>query len=107
MALSQEQLAKLREQSQIFQDQMADIQNTLMRTEVTGSAADGNVSVRMTAGGEFLAVHLDPALVEDCDAGELESLMLSALRDASHQLHERATERAGSLNSMLDALRDR
>ena len=105
MSFSQEQLNQLREQAQTFQEQMADIQTVLGRTEVTGIASDGAVAVSMTASGDFLSVHLDPVLVQESSAGELEELLLAALRDAAAQLRERAQERAGSLSAMLDSLR--
>jgi hypothetical protein len=50
--------------------------------EVEGSAGGGVVRIRMTAGGEPRAVHIDPAVVDPDDVEGLEDLVLAALRDA-------------------------
>lgn len=105
MGINQQQLNQLRQQAQAVQAEVATFQETLGRTEVTGTAAGGGVAVAMTAAGDFLSVHLDPAIVEESSAGELEAVVLAALRDAAGQLRERAAERTSSLATMIEALR--
>ena len=105
MTINQKQLDQLRETAEALQAEVAGFQDAMGRTEVTGTAAGGGVAISLTAAGEFLSVHLDPELVEDSPAGELEDLVLAALRDAAGQLRERAAERTSSLSTMFEALR--
>jgi len=105
MTNSPQRLSQLIQQAQALQAGVAGFQDTMSRTEVTGTAAGGDVAVSMTAAGDFLSVHLDPGLVEDGPVGELEGLILAALRDAMSQLRDYSAERTGSLITMLEGLR--
>lgn len=53
--------------------------------QVEGSAGGGMVRIEATAGGEALAVHIDPAVVDPDDVEGLEDLVLAALRDVQAQ----------------------
>lgn len=107
MTINPQRLSQLTQQAQALQAEVANFQDTMSRTEVTGTAAGGDVAVSMTAVGDFLSVHLDPTLVEDCPVGEIEGLILAALRDAGSQLREYSAQRTGSLTTMLEGLRGR
>lgn len=97
-------LDQMLEQAKILQDQMASMRDRLSATEVTGTAANGAVRVTMTAAGHFSAVHLDPDLLADAGAAEVEELMLAALQDAGGQLREMTERRMGSLNDIFASL---
>jgi nucleoid-associated protein EbfC len=87
---------------QALQDRLATLKDNLGETEVTGSAAGGAVAVTMTASGEFRGVRIDPELIgAETDAGDLEFLVLEALRSASAQLRELTSYRMRSLTEML------
>ncbi|WFE48811.1 YbaB/EbfC family nucleoid-associated protein [Micromonospora sp. WMMD1155] len=105
MSINQEQLNHLRQQALALQAEVANVQEAMNATEVTGVAADGQVTVTMTAAGEFLSVHLDPNVLEDNPADEVEALILAALRDATAQLKDHAAQRTGAISSVLDRLR--
>lgn len=105
MSINQERLNQLREQALNLQAEVANVQASMNATEVTGTAADGRVAVTMTAAGQFLSVHLDPHLLEDSTAAEVEETFLAALRDAAGQLQDYATQRTSSISSVLDRLR--
>ena len=53
--------------------------------QVEGRAGGGMVRIEATAGGEVLAVHIDPAVVDPDDVEGLEDLVLAALRDVRAQ----------------------
>lgn len=60
---------------------------------VEGSAGGGVVRIEATAGGEALAVHIDPSVVDPDDVEGLEDLVLAALRDvqaAAARVHAEA-----------------
>ena len=53
--------------------------------QVEGTAGGGMVRIEATAGGETLAVHIDPAVVDPDDVEGLEDLVLAARRDVHAQ----------------------
>ncbi|MFI5935019.1 YbaB/EbfC family nucleoid-associated protein [Actinoplanes sp. NPDC051494] len=99
-------LDRMLEQAKAVQEQVASMRDRLSATEVTGTAANGSVSVSMTADGKFTAVHLDQELLNDADADEVEELMLSALQDAGTQLREMTERRMDSLNEMFQSIQN-
>lgn len=107
MTINPQRVSQLMQQAQALQAEVANFQDTMSRTEITGTAAGGGVAVSMTAAGDFLSVHLDAGLVEDIPAGELEDLVLAALRDVASQLRDYAAQRTGSLTTMIEGLRGR
>jgi DNA-binding protein YbaB len=105
MSIDQDRLNQFKEQALALQTEVVNIQATMGATEVTGVAADGQVTVTMTAAGDFLDVHLDRGMLEDSPADEVEALVLAALQDASAQLKDFAAQRTGSISAVLDQLR--
>jgi nucleoid-associated protein EbfC len=104
MSINQEKLNQLREQALNLQASVVGIQAQMAATEVTGTATGGQVSVTMNAAGDFLSVYVDPDLLEDCPAHEVEAVFLAALQDASAQLKEFGAQRTASISSVLDNL---
>jgi DNA-binding protein YbaB len=104
MSINQEQLDQLREQALSLQANVVNIQAQMAATEVTGVAPGGQVSVTMNAVGDFLAVYVDPDLIAEAPADEVEQVFLAALRDASAQLKKRGAERTASISAVLDNL---
>lgn len=78
--------------AEMLQQRVAEMRASLETVEVTGSAAGGAVTVRVTALGEFTSVVIDPAVVDRDDVTHLESLVLGALRDVNAQMRD-ATQR--------------
>jgi DNA-binding YbaB/EbfC family protein len=105
MSINQDRLNQLKAQALNLQAEVVNIQATLAATEVTGITAGGEVTVTMNAAGDFLSVHVDPGLLEDSPADEVEDLFLAALQDASNQLKDFAAQRTGSISTVLDRLR--
>ena len=66
--------------------------------EVEGSAGGGMVRIRATGGGEALAVHIDPAVVDPADVDGLEDLVLAALRDLHAQTVRLQAEAMGGFD---------
>ncbi len=65
-----------------MQEKMAQVQEELGKTEVSGSAGGGLVTVTATALGEFRSVRIDPKAVDPDDIEMLEDLVLSAVSEA-------------------------
>lgn len=73
---------------------------------VEGSAGGGVVRIEATAGGEPVAVHIDPAAVDPDDVEGLEDLVLAALRDVQVQAARVHAEAMGGFDpsAMLGGL---
>ncbi|MEM7092048.1 MAG: YbaB/EbfC family nucleoid-associated protein [Actinomycetota bacterium] len=72
----------LLQQAQQMSQQLMAQQAEAAATEVEGVAGGGAVIVRMTGGGEFRSVKIDPSAVDADDVEMLEDLVLAALNDA-------------------------
>src|SRR3954462_1935388 len=104
MSINQDKLNALKEQALNLQASVVGIQAQMAATEVTGTSSGGQVSVTMNAVGDFLSVYVDPDLLEDCPAHEVEAVFLNALQDASAQLKEFGRQRTAGISSVLDNL---
>ncbi|MFP5578761.1 MAG: YbaB/EbfC family nucleoid-associated protein [Acidimicrobiia bacterium] len=73
---------------------------------VEGSAGGGVVRIEATAGGDPVAVHIDPAAVDPDDVDGLEDLVLAALRDVQVQAARVHAEAMGGFDpsAMLGGL---
>ena len=93
----QPDMARLLEQAQQMQQQLAAAQEQLAQEEVTGTAGGGLVSVTMTGQGEVTAVTIAPAAVDPDDVESLQDLVVAAFRDASRAVNELTASRMGPL----------
>ena len=75
-------LGQMMKQAQAMQAKMQEIQATLERTEVTGSAGGGMVSVTVSGKGEMRRIKIDPKLVDANEVAMLEDLIVAAVNDA-------------------------
>ncbi len=91
-------------QAMEMQQQLAAAQEAAARTTFTGSSGGGAVQVDVTGTGEFLAVRLDPSIVDPSDVSLLEDLLLAALHDASHRVAESSAQAMGGIAGGLRSL---
>lgn len=75
-------LQKLLQMGQQMQSRISEIQETLGRREISGSAGGGMVSVTMDGNGGVRKVVIDPAVVDPNDVEMLEDLALAAFSEA-------------------------
>jgi nucleoid-associated protein EbfC len=93
----QPDMARLLEQAQQMQQQLAAAQEQLAHEEVTGSAGGGLVTATMTGQGELTAVTIAPDAVDPDDLETLQDLVVAAVRDASRQVNDLTASRMGPL----------
>ncbi|MGY1621399.1 YbaB/EbfC family nucleoid-associated protein [Geodermatophilus sp. SYSU D00965] len=93
----QPDMARLLEQAQQMQQQLAAAQEQLAQETVTGSAGGGLVTATMTGQGELSAVTIAPEAVDPDDVETLQDLVVAAVRDASRQANELTASRMGPL----------
>ena len=75
-------MSALLEQAQAMGQQLMAQQAAAAQTEVEGVAGGGAVRIRMTGGGQFVSVRIEPSAVDPSDVEMLEELVLAALNDA-------------------------
>lgn len=78
--------SKRKKQAKEFQSQLLGMQESLKNTEVTGSAGNGLVTVKMNGENEVLQVKIKPECVDKDDIEGLEDLIKAACKDAHKQL---------------------
>jgi DNA-binding YbaB/EbfC family protein len=78
----------LLKQAQAMQVQMAEAQEKLASTELTGTAGGGLVTATVSGTGEVLALKIDAKAVDPDDVETLEDLVVAAIRDGQSQASE-------------------
>ena len=94
-------LGQMMKQAQEMQAKMAEMQEQLSATEVTGSAGGGMVRVTMTGKNEARKLTIDPALINPAEAGVLEDLVVAAINDARVKAEAAASEKMSDLTGGL------
>ncbi|GAB2964953.1 hypothetical protein GCM10027280_62230 [Micromonospora polyrhachis] len=90
------------QQASALQDQLATMRDNLVEIEVTGTSRGGAVAVRMTVGGEFQSIRIDPEVHAD-GPEEVERAVLDALRDTAFQLRQHTTRQLEGLQDLFGA----
>ena len=93
-------------QAQAMQQQLADAQEELANTEVTGSAGGDLVSVTLTGTGDMTGVQIKPAAADPEDTESLGDLIIAAYRDAQAKSQQLAEEKLGPMASGLGGALD-
>jgi nucleoid-associated protein EbfC len=75
-------IAQMMKQAQAMQAKMQEMQAALERTEVTGVAGGGMVTVTVSGKGEMRRIKIDPKLIDPNEATMLEDLIVAAVNDA-------------------------
>jgi hypothetical protein len=95
-------LGQMMKQAQEMQAKMAELQEQLARTEVTGAAGGGMVQVTLNGKGEMRTVTIDPALADPNEIGVLEDLIVAATNDAKAKAEAKVAEKMRELTGGLD-----
>jgi len=85
-------LGQLMKQAQSMQTKMAEIQQKLADTEVSGAAAGGMVTVTLNGKGEMKRLKVDPSLIKVDEAEILEDLIVAAHADAKAKVEAKMAE---------------
>ena len=75
-------LSNMLKEAQKMQGRMAELQDRLGQTEVTGAAGGGLVEVTLNGKGEMRKVKIDKSLVDPDEVEILEDLVVAATNDA-------------------------
>ena len=88
-------------QAQQMQSKMAEMQEQLAATEMTGSSGAGMVSVTLNGKAEARAVKIDRAAMGD-DNEMLEDLIVAAINDAKAKVDAHAKEKMSELTGGIE-----
>ncbi|MAF49707.1 MAG: YbaB/EbfC family nucleoid-associated protein [Rhodospirillales bacterium] len=94
-------LGQMMKQAQEMQAKMAEMQEQLSATEVTGSAGGGMVQVTLTGKNEARRVKIDAALANPGETEVLEDLIVAAINDARAKAEAAATEKMSEVTGGL------
>jgi len=92
---------QMMKQAQQMQAKMAELQDKLAESEMTGAAGGGMVQVTMNGKGELRAVNIDPSLLTPADAEVLEDLIVAAANDAKTKVESHVAEEMQKLTGGL------
>jgi len=94
-------MAGMMKAAQEMQAKMAEMQEALARTEVTGESGAGLVRVRVTAKGEVAGLEIDASILVPSEKEVVEDLILAAIRDGQRRAADRS---ADALREMGESL---
>ena len=94
-------LGNMLKEAQKLQSRMAEMQQKLAETEMTGSAGGGMVNVTLSGKGEMKKIKIDPSLADPNEMEILEDLIVAACNDAKAKLEAYLQEEMGKLTGGL------
>jgi DNA-binding YbaB/EbfC family protein len=91
-------------QVQQMQAAMAQAQQEIAATEVTGSAGGGMVTATVSGNGDLKKLKIDPGAVDPDDVEMLEDLVVAAVTEARRTAEQQAQEKMGAITGGLGNL---
>lgn len=95
-------LTTLMKQAQEMQSRMGQMQESLGRVRVQGTAGGGMVTVEANGQQKILNVQIEESLFDSQDREMLEDLLVAATNQALEKAREAATEEMGKLTGEMD-----
>ena len=90
-------LGQMMKQAQAMQAKMQEMQAALERTEVTGTAGGGMVTVIVNGAKQVHALKIDPEVVSKEDVEMLQDLIVAAINDAQRKADEEMAAKMGGM----------
>ena len=94
-------MAKMMKAAGEVQAKMAELQETLSQTVVTGEAGAGLVKVRVTAKGDVTGLDIDPSILVASEKEVVEDLILAAIHDAQARATARSQQEMAKMTEGL------
>jgi nucleoid-associated protein EbfC len=85
-------MAKMMKAATEMQGKLAELQEELARTVVTGESGAGLVKARATAKGEVTGLDIDPSILVASEKEVVEDLILAAIHDAQIRAKARSEQ---------------
>ena len=94
-------LGSMLKEAQKLQSRMAEMQQKLAETEMSGAAGGGLVNVTLNGSGEMRKIKIDPSLADPSEIEILEDLIVAACNDAKAKIDAHLQEEMGKLTGGL------
>lgn len=94
-------MAKMMKAAQDLQVKLAEVQDELGRTVVTGESGGGLVKARATAKGELTGLDIDPSIFVASEKELVEDLIVAAVKDAQSRGAERGQKEMAKVYESL------
>ena len=94
-------MAGMMKKAQEMQAKMAEMQEAMARTVVTGESGAGLVKARVTAKGEVTGLDIDPSILIASEKEVVEDLIIAAIKDAQSRGAARQAEEMRKLTEGL------
>lgn len=94
-------MAKMMQAAKDLQGKVAQLQEELARTTVTGESGAGLVRATATAKGELTGLEIDPSIFVASEKEVVEDLILAAIKDAQRRAQEKHAEEMQRISSDL------
>jgi DNA-binding YbaB/EbfC family protein len=94
-------MAKMMKSAQELQTKMAQMQEDLANSTVTGESGAGLVKATATAKGELTALDIDPSIFNGDDKEVVEDLILAAIKDAQVKAAQFAQDEMARLTESM------
>ncbi len=85
-------MGKMMKAAQEMQTKIAELQEGLQSTIVTGESGAGLVKATATAKGELTALEIDPSIFNPEEKEVVEDLILAAIKDAQQKASDKSQE---------------
>lgn len=92
---------KILKETEKAQKRLNDIQEGLKTIVVETSAGGGMVKITNNAAGDFLALKIDPKLVDPSDVESLEDVILAAIKQATEDARRAAEKEMSKMTAGL------
>lgn len=94
-------MAKMVKAATEMQAKMAEMQEALAKTVVTGESGAGLVKARVTAKGDVTGLDIDPSILVASEKEIVEDLILAAIRDAQAKAAAKGQQEMAKLTEGL------
>jgi DNA-binding YbaB/EbfC family protein len=95
-------ISQMMKQAQEMQGKMAEMQERLADTQITGQSGAGMVTATMNGKGELRGLKIDPSLADPNDVEVLEDLVVAAVGDAKTKVEVMVQEETSKLMGGLN-----
>lgn len=89
------------QQIQALQKQLAEAQEEIARSKVSGTAGGGVVKVTLRGNQTCIGVEIAPELLQNADAEMLQDMVLAAFNQAQEALAQQTAEKLDPFQNML------
>ena len=94
-------IGKMMKQAQELKARMAEMQDEIKRTEVTGASGGGLVQIKLSGAGELRGLAIDPSLMNPDEVEILEDLIVAAHNDAKERAEAITAEKTKEITAGL------